>query len=104
MTLMLACFQVQVAARETLAEFFLQFQGSERLVIPTLCDLLTTPPPQVTEEQFKVSLLSLGRNVKSIYGFPWFKSRGRFTIFVDCISKVDVGTAKPSWCLISYGL
>ncbi|XP_067941422.1 proteasome activator complex subunit 4-like isoform X2 [Watersipora subatra] len=47
---------VQVAARETLAEFFLQFQGSEQLVIPTLCGLLTIPPPQVTEEQFKGAL------------------------------------------------
>ena len=49
--------QVQTYARAVLAKFYSQYNGSQRLIVPSLCDLLITPPPKVTEEQFKVSLL-----------------------------------------------
>ncbi|XP_067941424.1 proteasome activator complex subunit 4B-like [Watersipora subatra] len=47
---------VQAAARSALGKFFNFFKGTQRLVMSTVCDLLITPPPNVSEEQLKGAL------------------------------------------------
>ena len=50
----ISCFQVQSIARTVLSKSFLVYKSSQRIVIPELIPMMTTPPPKVTEEQFKV--------------------------------------------------
>ena len=50
----ISCFQVQSIARTVLSKSFLVYKSTQRIVIPELIPMMTTPPPKVTEEQFKV--------------------------------------------------
>jgi len=44
-------------SRRVLAKCFQEFKSSQRVIVPDICKLLITPPPEVTEEQFKVNIL-----------------------------------------------
>ena len=71
----ISCFQVQSIARTVLSKSFLVYKSTQRIVIPELIPMMTTPPPKVTEEQFKV---------------PW---QILFWVLLMCLIYLDINNA-----------